>query len=117
MTVHPLLSLWILVLTAATLFWVALADLREFKVRNEFVVILAALYLVHALCSGAWVSIQWNFAFALLMLLGGLCLFTSANWRRRSETAGSRLPLDGPMVRRAIRHPLAHSYLRILCRG
>jgi prepilin peptidase CpaA len=69
--VYPALSLWILALTAATLFWVALTDLREFKVRNEFVAILAGLYLLHALCSGAWVSMQWNFAFALLMLLGG----------------------------------------------
>src|SRR5277367_5377553 len=66
-----MLSLWILVLTAATLFWVALTDLREFKVRNEFVAILAGLFVAHALCSGAWVSMQWNFAFALLMLAGG----------------------------------------------
>src|ERR1700677_4233226 len=66
-----MLSLWILVLTAATLFWVALTDLREFKVRNEFVAILAGLFVAHALASGAWVSMQWNFAFALLMLLGG----------------------------------------------
>ena len=43
--VYPALSLWILVLTAATLFWVALTDLREFKVRNEFVAILAGLYI------------------------------------------------------------------------
>jgi Flp pilus assembly protein protease CpaA len=76
MTVHPLLSLWTLVLTAATLFWVALKDLSEFKVRNEFIAILAGLYLVHALCSGAWVSIQWNFAFAFLMLLGGIYAYS-----------------------------------------
>ena len=69
--VFPMLSLWILALAAATLFWVALTDLREFKVRNEFVAILAVLYLLYALCSGAWASMQWNFAFALLMLLGG----------------------------------------------
>jgi prepilin peptidase CpaA len=71
MTVYPIVSLWILVLTAMTLFWVALTDLREFKVRNELVVILACLYVVYALFSGAWVSMQWNFAFALLMLAGG----------------------------------------------
>jgi prepilin peptidase CpaA len=70
-TVYPLVSLWILVLTAAALSWVALTDLREFKVRNELVVILACLYVVHALFSGAWVAMQWNFAFALLMLAGG----------------------------------------------
>jgi len=69
--VYPTLSLWILVLTAATLFWVALTDLREFKVRNEFVAILAGLFVAHALSSGAWVSMQWNFAFALVMLAGG----------------------------------------------
>jgi prepilin peptidase CpaA len=69
--VYPMLSLWILVLTAATLFWVVLTDLREFKVRNEFVAILAGLFLVHALCSGAWVSMQWNVAFAFLMLAAG----------------------------------------------
>ena len=55
MTVYPIVSLWILVLTALTLFWVALTDLREFKVRNELVVILACLYVVTPL-SGAWVS-------------------------------------------------------------
>jgi prepilin peptidase CpaA len=71
MTVYPIISLWILVLTAVTLFWVALTDLREFRVRNELIVVLACLYVVHALFSGAWVSMQWNFAFALLMLAGG----------------------------------------------
>jgi prepilin peptidase CpaA len=71
MRIYPTLSLWILVITAVTLFWVALTDLREFKIRNEFVAVLIVLYLLYALCSGAWVSMQWNFAFALLMLLGG----------------------------------------------
>src|SRR6202046_4156206 len=66
-----MLSLWILALTAVTLFWVALTDLREFKVRNEFVAILAGLYVAHALCSGAWVSMPWNVAFAFLMLAAG----------------------------------------------
>ena len=76
MIVHPIVSLWILVLTAVTLFWVALIDLREFKVRNELVVALACLYVVHALFSGAWVSMQWNFAFALLMLAGGTYVYS-----------------------------------------
>ena len=58
-------------MTAATLFWVALTDLREFKVRNELIIILVLLYVVYALFSGAWASMQWNFGFALLMLIGG----------------------------------------------
>ena len=74
--VYPMLSLWILALTAVTLFWVALTDLREFKVRNEFVAILAGLYLAHALSSGAWVSMQWNFAFAFLMLAAGMYAYS-----------------------------------------
>ena len=53
MTVYPIVSLWILVVTAVTLFRVALTDLREFKVRNELIVILASLYVVYALSSGA----------------------------------------------------------------
>jgi len=71
MAVSPIISLWILVLTAVTLFWVALTDLREFKVPNELVVVLACLFLVYALFSGAWISIQWNIAFALLMFAAG----------------------------------------------
>jgi prepilin peptidase CpaA len=74
--VYPMLSLWILALTAVTLFWVALKDLREFKVRNEFVAILAGLYLVHALCSGAWASMPWNLGFALLMLVAGMYAYS-----------------------------------------
>ena len=71
MTVYSIISLWILVLTAVALFWVALTDLREFKIRNELIAILAGLYIVYALFSGAWVSMQWNIAFALLTLVGG----------------------------------------------
>jgi prepilin peptidase CpaA len=76
MTVYPVVSVWILVLTAVTLFWVASTDLREFKVRNELVVVLACLYVVYALFSGTWVSMQWNFAFALLMLVGGVYAYS-----------------------------------------
>jgi prepilin peptidase CpaA len=74
--VYPMLSLWILALTAVTLFWVALTDLREFKVRNEFVAILAGLYLLHAVCSGRWASMPWNFGFALLMLAAGMYAYS-----------------------------------------
>src|SRR6202041_2515562 len=46
-----------------------------------------------------------------------VCLLASANRRRRSEAVGGRLPLDGPLVCRAVRDPLADFYWRILCRG
>ena len=116
--VYPMLSLWILALTAATLFWVALTDLREFKVRNEFVAILAGLFVAHALCSGAWVSMQWNFAFALLMLVGGAYAYSL------QQIGGGDLKLlavaflwTGPWFAAAVRDPSLDFYRRILCRG
>lgn len=69
--VHPLLSLWVLAVTAAILFWVALTDLREFRIPNRFVIALAGLYFVYALVSGAWTSMYWNVGFAILMLAAG----------------------------------------------
>ena len=73
MTVYPIVSLWILVITAGTLFWVALTDLREFKVRNELVVVLASLLFRLCPVLGGFGPMQWNLAFALLMLAAGTC--------------------------------------------
>ena len=116
--VYPTLSLWILVLTAATLFWVALTDLREFKVRNEFVAILAGLFVAHALSSGAWVSMQWNFAFAILMLAGGAYAYSL------QQIGGGDLKLlavaflwTGPWFAAPFVILLLDFYRRLLCRG
>jgi prepilin peptidase CpaA len=68
---YPLVSTWIFVLTSGVLFLVALTDSKEFKVPNELVAVLAALYVVHALLSGGWISIHWHVVFALLILSGG----------------------------------------------
>lgn len=70
MTNHPQASLWILLLTSATLFWVALTDFRNFKIRNEAVLLLAGLYFLYAAASGRWASIPWNMGFAILALAG-----------------------------------------------
>jgi Flp pilus assembly protein protease CpaA len=67
MTLSASLSHVVLVITAAVLFYVALTDFKEFKIRNEFIVVLAGLFVVHALLSGRWVSAHWNLAFAALM--------------------------------------------------
>lgn len=67
---YPQASLWILVIAAVTLFWVALTDLREFRIPNELVLALAGLYLLYALVSGQWVTMRWNIGFALLMMAG-----------------------------------------------
>ena len=77
MTSHPQASLWILLLTSATLFWVALTDFRNFKIRNDAVLVLAGLYLLYALASGRWSSVPWNVGFAALMLAGMIYLYAT----------------------------------------
>lgn len=59
----------ILIVTAAVLFYVALTDLKHFKIRNEFVLVLAGLFFLHALFSGRWAALHWNVGFAALMFL------------------------------------------------
>jgi prepilin peptidase CpaA len=70
MTNYPQASLLILLLTSATLFWVALTDFRNFKIRNDAVLLLAGLYFLYAAVSGRWASIPWNVAFAILTFAG-----------------------------------------------
>jgi prepilin peptidase CpaA len=59
----------VLIVTAAVLFYVALTDLRHYKIRNEFVLVLAGLFFVHAFCSGRWVIAYWNVGFAAACFL------------------------------------------------
>src|SRR5499427_7274151 len=67
MAFSPTLSQLVLVITAAALFYVAVADLKEFKIRNELILVLVGLFVVHASLSGRWVSAHWNLVFAVLM--------------------------------------------------
>jgi prepilin peptidase CpaA len=59
----------VLVITACVLFYVAFVDLRQYTIRNEFILVLAGLFFVHALVSGRWVEIHWNLGFSLLMFV------------------------------------------------
>jgi len=59
----------VLLLTGGLLFYMALTDLKHFKIRNEFVLVLTALFFLHAFLSGRWVTVQWNFGFALLLFV------------------------------------------------
>ena len=72
-----LLAHSMLVIAAATLFWVALTDLREFKIRNEFVVVLAVLYFLYvALSAGHWLDAGWHVLFAVGMLAAMLYYYS-----------------------------------------
>ncbi len=79
MSPYPAASLWILLITSAMLFWVALTDLKKFKIPNEFVLVLAGLYVLYALISGRYASIPANVAFAAVMLAGMMYVY----WRQQ----------------------------------
>ena len=57
---------FVLVVAAGTLFYVALTDLREFKIRNELIFVLVGLYLLFALLSGQWRTMYRNIALAAI---------------------------------------------------
>ena len=57
----------VLVLTAGVAFYAAFNDLRHYKIRNELILLMAVLFFIHAALSGRWVSLHWNFGFAVLM--------------------------------------------------
>jgi len=65
--INPAASHIVLVITAALLLYVAATDLRDFKIRNDLVIVLAALFFVHAVLSGRWTFLHWNIGFAAVM--------------------------------------------------
>ena len=66
MATAGIISYFILVLTAALLFYLAASDLRAFRIRNELILVLAGLFLLHAILSGRWVEMHWNIGLAAL---------------------------------------------------
>lgn len=73
------LSNLVLVIAAGIFLFIAITDLKKFTIHNGSILVLAGLFVVHALVSGRWVSAHWNLGFAALMF--GLMLFAYAqNW-------------------------------------
>ena len=56
----------VLVLTSAALFYAALTDLKEFKIRNELIYLLVGLFVLHAILTGRWTTIYWNIAHGMV---------------------------------------------------
>jgi prepilin peptidase CpaA len=65
----PIVSQDVLIVTGALLFYVALTDLRHYKIRNDVILLLAALFFLHAAFSGRWTVLYWNIGFAALLFL------------------------------------------------
>jgi len=69
----------VLVVTAAVLFYVAVTDLKHYKIRNELILLLTGLFFLHTLFSGRWVNIVWNLALAAVVLVF-LVYFYARHW-------------------------------------
>jgi Flp pilus assembly protein protease CpaA len=79
MAFSPTLSHVVLVITAAALFYVAVTDLKEFKIRNELILASVGLFILHAFFSGRWVTLHWNLVIAALMF-ALMLYFYAQNW-------------------------------------
>ena len=69
----------ILLVSGAVLFYVAVTDLKAYKIRNEVMLLLISLFVLHALASGRWLNLGWNIALAALVL-GFLVFFYARGW-------------------------------------
>jgi prepilin peptidase CpaA len=69
----------VMVVTATVLFYVAINDLREYKIRNEIVIVIVCLYGAYAFVSGEWVRAYWNVGIGLLMF-AFLLIFYARGW-------------------------------------
>ncbi len=69
----------VLAVTAAVLFVVAMTDLTRYTIRNEFIGVLAGLFVAYTAASGTWTALPWHFGMATLMFLI-LLYFYSRTW-------------------------------------
>ena len=79
MVPHTYLANIILVVAAAVLFHAAVTDLKNYKIRNETVLLLASLFALHAIASGRWVDAGWNIGLAAVVF-AFLVYFYSRGW-------------------------------------
>jgi prepilin peptidase CpaA len=69
----------VLMATVATLFYAALNDLKHYKIRNELILLLIGLFVLHAFLSGRWTDAAWNLGLAAGVFLF-LIYFYSRHW-------------------------------------
>src|SRR4051795_795718 len=54
----------VLMVTVATFFYAALTDLKHYRIGNQLVLLLVALFALHAFLSGRWTDAAWNLGLA-----------------------------------------------------
>jgi prepilin peptidase CpaA len=62
-------TLTIIAVASCVLFYVAFADLQNYKIKNEMVLLLAALYLAYVIASGTWNDVPSHLGVALLIFV------------------------------------------------
>ena len=90
----------VLVATAAILFWIAVNDFRSFKIPNNIILVLVALFCLYVLVSGRWVVLHWHVGFRgghVPPAVGVLC--AKLDGRRRRQTIDGGVSLDRDPLR------------------
>jgi prepilin peptidase CpaA len=62
-------TLTIVAVASCVLFYVAFADLQNYKIKNEMVLLLAALYLAYVIASGTWNDVPSHLGVAFLIFV------------------------------------------------
>jgi len=75
----PAWAYFVLVITSALLLRAAWTDLREYKIRNELILALAALFVLYTVLTGHWAELKWDVLFAALMF-AVMLVFYSLGW-------------------------------------
>ena len=79
MALHVYFADIILVVTAVVLFYVAVTDLKVYKIRNEIILLLASLFVLYTIESGRWVEAAWSVGLAAVVF-AFLVYFYSRGW-------------------------------------
>jgi prepilin peptidase CpaA len=79
MAPHANLANAVLAVTAGVLLYIAIEDLRRFRIRNILVLLLVALFFAHTALAHRWSVLPWNLAIAGLIFLVQL-LFYARSW-------------------------------------
>ena len=62
-------ALAIIAIACGVLFYVAFADLQNYKIRNEMVLLLAALYFIYVFATGTWNAVPSHLGMAALIFV------------------------------------------------
>jgi prepilin peptidase CpaA len=69
-------ALTIVAITCCVLFYVASADLQNYKIKNELVLLLGTLYFIYVVATGRWSEVPSHIGVASVIFLGMLVCYS-----------------------------------------